>query len=126
MGPLRRILPKRRFVNGSRPGVTGSGPMGAEAGDQEQWKFPSVKLTKLEKRLIVATVMRIAVLTLFRTHTYSFGNKFYQQMEGGPIGLRSTCCVARLVMLWWDEELLQIMVNNNVITEEQARYMDDI
>ena len=99
LGPLRRVLPKRRFVNGARPGVTGAGPMGAEAGDQEQWKFPPVKLTKLEKRLIVATVMRIAVLTLFRTHTYSFGNKFYQQRAGGPIGLRSTCCVARLVML---------------------------
>ena len=126
LGPLRRVLPKRRFVNGTRPGVTGAGPLGAEAGDQEQWKFPPVKLTKLEKRLIVATVMRIAVLTLFRTHTYSFGNKFYQQRAGGPIGLRSTCCVARLVMLWWDEELLQLMVSNNVITEEQARYMDDI
>ena len=71
--------------------------MGAESGDQEQWKFPSIKLTTLEKRLIIATVMRIAVLTLFRTHTYSFGNKFYQQRAGGPIGLRS---VARLVMLW--------------------------
>ena len=49
-GPLRRVLPRRRFVKGSRPGVTGDLPMGAGAGDQEQWKFPAVKLTKLEKR----------------------------------------------------------------------------
>ena len=74
----------------------------------------------------MATVMRISVLTLFRTHTYSFGSKLYQQKAGGPIGLRSTCCIARLVMLWWDEELLQLLVKNNVITEAQARYMDDI
>ena len=76
------------------------GKMGANVGDQEQWKFPSVKLTNLEKRLIVATVMRIAVITLFRTHTYSFGGRYYLQKAGGPIGLRSTCCIARLVMLW--------------------------
>ena len=27
-GPLGRVLPRRRFVNGVRPGVTGAGPMG--------------------------------------------------------------------------------------------------
>ena len=69
LGPLGRVLPVRRYVKGSRPGVTGAGPMG----NQEQWKFPRVTLTGREKKLIVATVMRIAVLTLFRTHTYSFG-----------------------------------------------------
>ena len=30
-------------------------------------------------------------------------------------------------MRWWDEELLQVMVKNNVIiTDAEARYMDDI
>ena len=125
-GPLGRVLPSRRFVNGARPGVTGAGPMGSEMGDQEQWKFPRVTLSKREKRLMVATVMRIAVLTLFRTHTYTFGGRYYLQKAGGPIGLRSTCAIARLVMLWWDEELLQVMVKNNVITDAEARYMDDI
>ena len=99
LGPLGRVLPVRRYVKGTRPGITGSGPMGAEIGDQEQWKFPRVSLTDMEKKLIIATVMRIAVLTLFRTHTYSFGGKFFLQKAGGPIGLRSTCCIARLVML---------------------------
>jgi hypothetical protein len=100
--------------------------MGAEIGDQEQWKFPRVSLTDMEKKLIIATVMRIAVLTLFRTHTYSFGGKFFLQKAGGPIGLRSTCCIARLVMLWWDEELIELMIKNNVTTNTEARYMDDI
>ena len=35
LGPLGRILPVRRYVKGSRPGVTGAGPMGAEVWDQE-------------------------------------------------------------------------------------------
>ena len=126
MGPLGRVLPRRRFKKGTRPGVTGAGTLGADVGDQEQWKFPCVTLTGREKRLIIATVMRISVLTLFQTHTYSFGGKCYLHKEGGPIGLRSTCCIARMVMLWWNEELLQVLVKNNIITEAQARYMDDI
>ena len=96
-GPLGSVLPWRRFVNRARPGVTGAGPMGSEMGYQEQWKFPRVTLTKRDKRLIMATVMRIAVLTLFRT--LHFWRKIYLQKAGGPIGLRSTCAIARLVML---------------------------
>ena len=56
IGPLKRVLPRRRHVNGVRPGVTGTGPVGAAVGDQDQWEFPPVHggLTKLEKKLIVA------------------------------------------------------------------------
>ena len=56
MGPLRRVLPRRRFVRGTRPGITGAGPRGAEAGDQEQWKFPRVNLTELKKRLVSESI----------------------------------------------------------------------
>ena len=126
-GPLRRVLPRRRFVAGSRPGVTGAGPLGPEPGDQEQWVFKErIRLTKVEKRLIVATVLKMAVMMLFRSHVYSFGGKYFLQKAGGPIGLRSTCAIARIVMLWWDVELLTLMSNNNLSVMEKARYMDDI
>ena len=46
LGPLWRVLPVRRHSNGTRPGVTGQGPSGATTGDQEQWSFPEVELTK--------------------------------------------------------------------------------
>ena len=39
LGPLRRILPKRRFVNGTRPGVTGAGPMGANVETKNNGSF---------------------------------------------------------------------------------------
>ena len=29
-------------------------------------------------------------------------------------------------MLWWDEELIELLVKNNIITNAGARYMDDI
>ena len=89
--------------------------MGPHSGDQNQWSFPpNVRLTAREKRMIIASVMKIAVLVLFRTHVYEFGGKFFLQQKGGPIGLRSTCCIARIVLLWWDEKLLSLIAKNNL------------
>ena len=51
-GELRRVLPRRRHVNGTRPGVTGEGPLGPDCGDQEQWVFPTVELTKRRRGLL--------------------------------------------------------------------------
>ena len=47
-------------------------------------------------------------------------------LEGRPIGLRSTCCVARLVMLWWDQKFLEAVDNANLRIIDCARYMDDV
>ena len=97
-GPLRRILPWRRKSQGCRPGVTGVGPMGAARGDTEQWEFPKVRIRKSERRLLIATVLEIATDAMFRHHYYGFGGQKFRQMEGGQIGLRGTCTLARLVM----------------------------
>ena len=103
LGPLKRVLPRRRCVTGTRPGITGEDPLSKDTGNQDQWEFPNLDngLTKKEKQLVKAKVMKTVVLTIFKTHTYSFDQRFYLQQEGGPIGLSSTCCVARLVMLRW-------------------------
>ena len=69
-----------------------------EIHDQEQWKFPAVKLTDEEKKLVVATVTKIACEQLFQNHLYEFGGKVFRQKKGGPTGLRATCALARLVM----------------------------
>jgi hypothetical protein len=124
---LRRVLPTRRSTNGTRPGIAGEGPCGPDSGDQDQWRFKkNLKLTVAEKKLIIAKVMHKAVLTLFQTHNYTFGGTFFRQKKWGPIGLHSTCCIARLVMIWWDRQLLNILRNCNIKLEEKMRYMDDI
>ena len=76
--------------------------------------------------MIMAKMLHSAVLAIFKTHTYSFSNKFFLQRVWGPIGLRSTCCVARIVMLWWDERLVEVMSKANIRIIEGVRYMDDI
>ena len=95
---LSRVLPHRRHRKGAKPGVTGAGPLGPAVGDEVQWVFPTIELTKLEKKMIFSEVMRLAVENMFSTHCYRFAGKLYRQSEGGPIGLRSTCAVARVVI----------------------------
>ena len=121
LNPLRRVLPRRRCKNGTRPGMTGQGPMGPGEGKLEQWVFPRVTLTALEKKMIVAEVMRVAVRTMFRTHVYTFDNKYYLQKKGGPIGVRGTCAVARLTMIEWDRLWAKMMEGQGLDILELAR-----
>ena len=123
---LRRVLPRRRGKTGTRPGVTGEDPLGRERGGQDQWIMPRVKLTDLEKRKIVATVIRIGVVTMFNTHLYTFAGKYFLQKQGGPIGLRSTCAVARITMLDWDNKWQRRIEDNNLEMMNGSRYMDDV
>ena len=107
--------------------MTGEGPLGPDSGDHlDQWRFPKITLTGLEKKKILATVIRIAVKTMFNTHVYSFDSRYYLQQQGGPIGLRATCAVARLVMVDWDKKWQQKMNENKVTLEDASRYMDDV
>ena len=72
IGPLKRVLPTRRSVNGTRPGITGEDPLGKESGSQDQWEYKDLGsngLTKKEKQLVMAKVMKTAVLAIFKTHT---------------------------------------------------------
>ena len=69
---LRRVLPERKFAKGSWPGITGPGPMGPSVNGEEQWDFPRVALTSIEKKNVVWEIMSMAVEVLFKTHCYSF------------------------------------------------------
>ena len=75
--------------------------------------------------MIIAAVVRIAIELLFSTHLYTFGGKIFKQKEGGPIGLRATCAVARLIMNMWGKKWLSLMKEWNLDIEEYVRYMDD-
>ena len=76
--------------------------MGPTVHDQEQWRFPDVVITEEERKEVIATVVAIATKVLFSNHLYSFGGKVYRQTEGGAIGLRAICAIARVTMNTWD------------------------
>ena len=123
--PLRRVLPWRRGRRGTKPGITGVGPLGKVRGDQEQWEFPQIILEDWEKKAILAAVIRIATETMFRRHYYTFGGKTFHQSGGGPIGLRGTCAVARIVLQIFDMKWGKLLRTLNVEIYGNVRYMDD-
>ena len=119
--PLGRVLPTRRSNGGSRPWVTG-----VLKDAEKMWRSREVDWTEMEKKVAVAEMVRIGVICMMNTHTFLWDGRWFLQRKGGPIGLRGTCAVARVVMLWWDGQLENILANNNIRLEEGARYMDDI
>ena len=119
--PLRRVLPVRKFKTGGRPWVTGEVEKA-----EKSWYMKNVEWTNWEKRLAVAEMTGIGVMSMMNTHLFQWAGKFYLQRKGGPIGLRATCAVARVTMLFWDEKLMKKMSENNLTSDDGSRYMDDI
>ena len=50
----------------------------------------------------------------------------YLQKAGGPIRLRSTCAVARIVVNEWDGRWMDLCRRKNIRIGKNNRYMDDI
>ena len=111
---LRRVLPSRSKKQGSRPTITGEDPMGPSVNSEKQWDFPNVEISEKEKRMIVGEIMRMAVEILFKTHCYSFKGSVFRQVDGGPIGLRATCAIARVVMCMHNKKWRTIKAYNKI------------
>ena len=122
---MRRVLPWRRKRTGVKPGITGAGPMGGERGDQEQWVFPRITLEEWEKKKILAGVIKVVTEAMFKKQYYSFGGQTFHQAGGGPIGLRGTCSVARLIMQIFDRKWGDLLKDLCVRIYGNLRYMDD-
>ena len=100
--------------------------MTADTEKEENWVFPPAELTELEERMVVATVVQIGVIGQMNTHVYTFDGEMFLQKAAGPIGLRSTCAVARITMSTWDARWQRMRADNNVKMMAADRYMDDI
>ena len=75
---------------------------------------------------ITAYVFILGIKSVFSNHMYRIGNKFYLQGDEGPIGLKATGSVARLIMIWWDRKFLTLMSTLGIIIYLYLRYIDDI
>ena len=87
--------------------------------------FPRVELTDDEKKLLLATVIQLAPEAMFSHHFYVFGGDKFQQKEGGPIGLRGTCTISRLMMQIYDRRWVRRVMKSGLELKLYMRYMDD-
>ena len=125
--PLKHVLPIRRNKNGQRPHITtNENVRSSEANNTDQWIWPNVILSPNIRRQIMAEVMGIAVEVFFSTHVYTFGGHCYLQTQGGPIGPRATCAIARVVCNHFDAKLKKLMQDSKISHDLFMRYVDDI
>ena len=47
---------------------------------------------------MIAAAIKLVTIAMFKHPFYSFAGLKYQQIGGGPISLRGTCTIARLVI----------------------------
>ena len=72
-----------------------------------------------------ATALEIAIRFMFKHHVYSFGGKTFLQSDSGPIGLRITMAVARLVMGEWGEKMRAILTEADIELFVDSLFVDD-
>ena len=89
------------------------------------WKDSSKVLSGKDKKKIVALTVEIGVTIVMCTHVYQFCGKFYLQVDGGPIGLRSTATLAALIMKLWDQAWIKLLIREGFFLLLYFRYVDD-
>ena len=120
-----QFIPWRRYSKGETPGVTGKEALGSEL-KSDQWEFPDLTPSEHQVKLLVAACLGVGVAACFRLHTYTFGGKVFQQMRGGPIRLRLTCCVAKMRMINWQREVVKLLEGAGFKVLLALFYIDDV
>ena len=126
LGRMWKILPHRRKVGGTAPGMA-SKAMSGKGGDvEEQWVFKNKEINEEQKREIVGRCIEIAIRVVFENFMYDFGGKTRLQKKGGPIGARLTMACSRIVMLSWGEQYLEILREAKLQVSLMKIYVDDV
>ena len=96
----KRIHPRARKIMISTEEVL-------EPGSNTVSKFhpPEQVATKEQEKLMFALALEEGILAVFSSHYYSFNGDVKLQQEGGPIGLKVSGSVGKVVMLAWSREL---------------------
>ena len=104
------------------------GKLNREEAEEVQSLFnPPMRMpTEREKKIMLAQVLKIAMLAVLNNHTYQFeNNEVRLQKDGSPIGLEMAGAMARVVMIWWDKQFLRLASKNHIALHLYMRYIDD-
>ena len=75
---------------------------------------------------MLAQMIKIGNLVTMRTTCYTFGGDLYRQTSGAGIGLRSSACLAKLTMGFWDRDWAKIQSMWCFKSMLFLRYIDDL
>ena len=92
---------------------------------QSKWKFKCSEPSPAQIKVMIANVISECVKVIFNSHFYSFKGKFYRSRNKGPIGLKASGAIARIILIWWDLQFMQLLSTLGVIVFLYCRYVDD-
>ena len=67
-----------------------------------------------EKKTILALVLAVQVDFVMGNHVYKVGDTIYLQTDGGPMGLKLTGAIARVVMMLFDKLYLEKVSQSDI------------
>ena len=126
LGKMWKILPYRRKVGGTAPGMSSKAMSGKNGRLEDQWVFKVKEITREQEMEIIGRCAEIAIRIVFGNFTYNFGGKIFLQRSGGPIGARLTMACSRIVMQDWGEMYLGILKEAGLMVTMMKIYVDDV
>lgn len=124
---LTNLCPKRVSTRGRKPKITGCGTEDSKTKRYAPYVMPdTTTFSDEEQRRLICTALKIALTFVMKNHVYIFDNELRRQKEGGAIGLELTGLLARIYMIWWDEQFLQKCADNQIVPVIYKRSVDDI
>ena len=130
---LQHLLPEQLHKKGRKPGPTTPELSCKITDDQKEppwskWEptNPDRDLSDTQKRQLLAKAVKIAVKVVFGNHVYQLCGVLYLQLAGGPIGLRLTSIVARVVMDKWYSLFLVKLDSAGWRLWASVKYKDDV
>ena len=94
--------------------------------EMNNWAASVEEVSWEEERLMVALMMKCAILALMDSTCYSFGGQLFKQMWGAGIGLRASACMAKIVMGMIDKRWSGLQASWCLKVYLFFRYIDDL
>ena len=99
---LGEVTNKRRRRGGRPILITTKWIVGERGGQSENlFHDPERRPTPMERRRMFALLLELLVVKVMGNHCYSVNGVNKVQLEGGPIGLKLSGALAKVVMLSW-------------------------
>ena len=133
MKNLASVLPTRKLGENSRGRKPGPAFWESDSITREiqgrkikidKWEF-NEEPNEEQRMKMISGMIKIAIETSMKNHLYRFDGKVFRQSDGGPIGDELSQAVARLIMIWWDNEFIRLCKELKVELLMFLRYVDD-
>jgi hypothetical protein len=124
---LSEFIPIRLVKNGGKSKIKiSSKECRSPQLSKEKWAFSPKTPNQEQRKLMLSKAIEVGVRECFRNHLYTFNGEVYRQTDGGPIGLRLSMAISRVVMAMWDKKLMELGSETGWLIHMLKRYVDDV